>query len=133
LVEAPPGTNVLKLYVGLRKAESSLAIQLGTGINSLDAFLFQAQVPFVPFILCSCRRGLQTAKHVLIFCFKYAGARHDMRNKEGHLPDFLRLLRTADGLQKTTKWVMLKGILGQFRGAKDMLYGPLTPASSTQN
>jgi hypothetical protein len=48
LVEAPPGTDVLKLHEGLRKAESSLAIQLRTGTNGLDAFLFQARVPSVP-------------------------------------------------------------------------------------
>jgi hypothetical protein len=31
LVEAPPGADVLKLYKGLRKAESSLTIQLKNG------------------------------------------------------------------------------------------------------
>jgi hypothetical protein len=47
LVKAPPKTNVLKLQEGLRKAESSPVIQLRTGINGLDAFLFQARVPSV--------------------------------------------------------------------------------------
>jgi hypothetical protein len=40
LVEAPQGTDVLKLQEGLRKVKSSLAIQLRTGTNGLDAFLF---------------------------------------------------------------------------------------------
>jgi hypothetical protein len=44
MVEAPPETNVLKLLEGLWKAESLLVIQLRTGINGLDAFLFQARV-----------------------------------------------------------------------------------------
>jgi hypothetical protein len=74
LVEAPPGTDVPKLYEGLKKAESSLAIQLRTGTNGLDAFLFQARVPSVLSPLCSCSRGQQTARHVLIFCPKHAGA-----------------------------------------------------------
>jgi hypothetical protein len=39
------------------------------------------------------------------------------------MPDFSKLLGTAEGLRKTTKWVMQRGILGQFRGARDMLYG----------
>jgi hypothetical protein len=131
LVEAPPGTDVLKLHEGLRKAESSLAIQLRTGTNGLDAFLFQARVPSVSSPLCSCGRGRQTAKHVLIFCPKYAGVRHQLRDEQGHLPDFSKLLGTADGLRKTTKWVMQRGILGQFRGARDALYGSslsLSPA-----
>jgi hypothetical protein len=44
LVEAPLGTDTLKLHKGLRKAESLLAIQLRTGINDLNTFLFQARV-----------------------------------------------------------------------------------------
>ncbi len=96
LVEAPPGTDVLKLHEGLRTAESSLAIQLRTGTNGLDAFLFQARVPSVPSPLCSCGRGRQTAKHVLIFGPKYEGARHELRDEQGHLPDFSKLL----GLQR---------------------------------
>jgi hypothetical protein len=34
------GTDVLKLHNGLRKAGSSLAMQLITGTNDLDVFLF---------------------------------------------------------------------------------------------
>jgi hypothetical protein len=133
LVEAPPGTDVLKLHEGLRKAESSLAIQLRTGINGLDAFLYQARVSSVASPLCSCGRARQTAKHVLIFCPKYAGARHELRDEYGHLPDFSKLLGTAEGLRKTTKWAMQRGILGQFRGARDAFFGPPLPHSATQD
>jgi hypothetical protein len=104
------GTDVLKLHEGLQKAESSLAIQLRMGTNVLDAFLFQARVPFVYSPLCSCGRGWQTAKHVPIFHPKYAGAGHELRDEYGHLLNFSKLLGTAEGLQKTTKWVLQKGI-----------------------
>jgi hypothetical protein len=69
------------------------------------------------------------AKHVLIFCPKYEGARHELRDEQGHLPDFLKLLGTAEGLRKTTRQLMQRGILGQFRGARDALYGLLLPHS----
>jgi hypothetical protein len=131
LVEAPPGTDVLKLPEGLQKAESSLAIQLRTGVKGLDAFLFQARVPSVPSPLGSCGGGRQTAKQVLILCPRHSGARHELRDEQGHLPNFSKLLGTAEGLRKTTKWVMQRGILGQFRGARDLLYGSslsLSPA-----
>jgi hypothetical protein len=87
LLEAPPGTDVLKLHKGLRKAESSLAIQLRRGINGLDAFLFQARVPSVFSPPCSCGRGRQTAKHVFIFSPQYSRAQHEFRDELGHLPD----------------------------------------------
>jgi hypothetical protein len=129
LVEAPPGTDVLKLHGGLRKAESLLAIQLRIGTNCLDAYLYQARVPSVSSPLCSCGRGRQTARHILTFCPKHAGARHELRDELGQLLDFSKLLGTAEGLQKSTKWMMQRGILGQFRGAGDALYSFL-PASS---
>jgi hypothetical protein len=128
-----PGTDVLKLYEGLRKAESSLAIQLRTGTSGLDTFLFQARVPSVPSPLCSCGRGRQTARHVLIFCPRHAAARHELRDEQGHLPDFSKLLGTAEGPRKTTNWVMQRGIFGQFRGARDALYGPPLSLSPAQD
>jgi hypothetical protein len=95
LVEAPLGTDVLKLHEGLRKTESSLAIQLRMGTDGLDAFIFQARVLSVHSPLHSCGRGLQAAKHIMIFCPRYDGAKHELRNEQGHLPDFSKLLGTA--------------------------------------
>jgi hypothetical protein len=103
VVEAPPGTDVLKLHEGLRKAESSLAIQLRMGTNGLDAFLFQARLSSVLSHLCSYGKRRQTARHILIFCARYAWARHELKEEHRHLPDFSKLLGTADRLQKTTK------------------------------
>ncbi len=40
---------------------------------------------------------------------------------------------TAEGLRKTTKWVMQRGILGQFRGARDALYSPSLSLSPAQD
>jgi hypothetical protein len=62
LVEAPPGTNVLKLHDRLRKAESMLAIQLRMVANGLDDFLFQTRVPSMASPFCSCSRGRRNSK-----------------------------------------------------------------------
>jgi hypothetical protein len=88
----------MKLHEGLRKAGSLVAIQLRTGTNGLDAFLFQARDLSVSSPLCICGRGQQMAKHVLILGPRHAGAQHGLRDKQGHLPDFSELLETAEGL-----------------------------------
>ncbi len=88
----------MKLHKGLRKAESLLAIQLRSRINGLDAFLFQAKVPSVLSPLCSYGSGQQKAKHVFNLCPQYSGARHKLLEELEHLPDFSRLLGSADGL-----------------------------------
>jgi hypothetical protein len=101
----------LKLYEGLWKAESSLAIQLRTGTNGLVAFFFQAKVPSASSLLYSCGRRWQMAKHVLIFYSRHAGVRHKLRDEQGHLLDYSKLLGTGEGLRETTKWEMQRGIL----------------------
>ncbi len=58
---------------------------------------------------------------------------HELRDEQGHLPNFSKLLGTAEGLQKTNKWVMQRGIVGQFWGARDMLYGPSLYLSLAQD
>ncbi len=50
---------------------------------------------------------------------------HDLWDEQGHLPDFSKLLRTAAGLRKSTKWVMQIGIWGQFRGPETRSMAPL--------
>jgi hypothetical protein len=99
MVKAFLWSNIMMPYEGLRKAESLLGIQLTTGENGLDAFLLKARVPSVLSPLCSCGGGQQMEKHILIFCPRYAGARHKLRYKQGRLPNFSRLLATAEGLQ----------------------------------
>jgi hypothetical protein len=87
-------------------------------------FSFRLESPlFLPPSAAVTEDG-KPAKHVLIFCPWYAWARHELRDEHGHLPNYSKLLGTADGLRKTTKWVMQRGILGQFREARDALYGP---------
>jgi hypothetical protein len=85
-IEAPPGTDIVTLHQHLRKPESSLAVQLRTGKNGLNAFLYQAHVPTVSSPLCSCGRGQQTAKHILIHCPAFSAAQHQLRGSQGRLP-----------------------------------------------
>jgi hypothetical protein len=73
------------------------------------------------------------AKRVRIYCPRHAGERHELRDEQGHLPDFSKLLGTGEGLRKTTKWVMQRGILGQFGGTRDTLYGSFLSLSLAQD
>jgi hypothetical protein len=51
---------------------------------------------------------------------------------ENCMPDFSKFLGTAEGLRKPTKWVMQRGILGLFRGARNAFYGHLLALSPVQ-
>jgi hypothetical protein len=110
----------------------TLAVQLQTGKNGFNAFLYKVRVPSVLSPLCSCGFGHQTAKHIIIHCRNFSAARHALRDDHGHLPDFKQLLTTPTGLQKVTKWVIERGILGQCQWARGFLNppGPISPANN---
>ncbi len=123
-IEAPPSTDVLALHQLSQKPEMALTVQLRTGKTGINAFLYQARLPSLLSPLCSCGFGHQTAKHIIIHCRNFIAARHTLRDDQGHLLDFKQLLTTPKGLQKVTKWVMQRGIQGQYCRARGFLYPP---------
>ncbi len=64
---------------------------------------------------------------------KHTGAQHKLKDENGHLPDILKLLGTAEGLRKYTYRLMQRGILGQFTGGRDALYDHPFSFSSAQD
>src|SRR4029077_1982598 len=74
----PPTKDRLKLHKGLRKAESSLLVQMRTGKIGLRAFLFERQVPDIASPICVCGDGRETATHVAAYCLQEGGARREL-------------------------------------------------------
>jgi hypothetical protein len=130
-IEASPGSDVFGTSSASTKARV-VPCSAATGKNSFNAFLYQARVPTISSPLCSCGRGSKIAKHILIHCSAFSAAWHQLKDNLGRLPDFKQLLNTPDRLQKLTKWVIQKGILGQYRRARAFLYPP-RPASPANN
>ena len=113
--------KLLKLHCSLAKAESSLAVQLRTGKIGLADFLHHRRVPGYESPACQCLHPRQTAKHVLLFCPRFADSRPDLVARAG-TTDFQILTATNKGLKAATKWLMGTGILGQYRLAAELLY-----------
>ena len=58
----------LRLYEGLRKAQSSMLAQARTGKIGLRHFLFQMRVPGVTTPICPCGVGRHTVEHLFTEC-----------------------------------------------------------------
>jgi hypothetical protein len=131
-IEAPPSTDVLAVHQLLLKPKMALAVQLQNGKNGFNAFSYQARVPFVLSPLCSCGLGHQTAKHIIIHCRNFSAASHALRDDQGRLLDYKQLVTTPTGLKKVTRWVIKRGMLGQYQRARGLLYppGPPSPANN---
>jgi hypothetical protein len=102
-IEAPPSTNVLALHQLLQKPKTALAVQLQTGKDSLNAFLYHARVPSVFSPLRSSGFSHQTAKPIIIHCHNFSATSHALKNNQGRLPDYKQLVTTPTGLKKVTK------------------------------
>jgi len=106
----------LKGHEGLTRAESTVLTLLRTEKIGLAAFLKSQRVPGFESARCECGWPNQTAKHVVMFCAKYATHRRRLLADTG-CSDYKELLRTPTATKKVTKWVIARNILPQFSWA----------------
>jgi hypothetical protein len=67
-IKRPPEKRVLQLHAKLRKAESSMLVQLRSGRTGLAHFLCKAKVPSYDTGQCECGQSQETPRHVLLHC-----------------------------------------------------------------
>ena len=85
-----------KLHQGLRKAESSLAIQLRTEKIGFAAFLHARKVPHIISLACQCGWRRQNPKHVIVFCLDCARNHQDCTKRRERI-DIMKLCRREKG------------------------------------
>ncbi|EDN11316.1 predicted protein [Histoplasma mississippiense (nom. inval.)] len=116
----PPDKKILKWHTGLRKARSTIIIQLRSGKTGLAAFLNRCKVPEFPTPRCPCGYEWETVEHVLIHCGRWEQQRQGLI-RNGRL-DKRMLLDTKEGLHLLSNWWMESGILGQFTLARELTH-----------
>ena len=116
-------------HEGLRKAESSVAVQFRSGKNGLNAFLKQANVPGILSSRYPCGWAKQDAKHVLLFCPEYRERRAELVREAGTY-DFRKMLSGLQGIRAAARWVIRAGCLEQFRLAQIQLGRSRLPAET---
>ena len=109
-----PSKAPMQLYQGLRRAATSVLIQMQTGKIALASYLgtFNAMESTE----CSCRRGLQDIRHVLLHCTNQAGPRmrHLTQGSRREL-DYRAYLTRPDLVPKAVRFMLETGLLGQFQ------------------
>ena len=86
----------MKLHRNLKKAESSVLVQLRTGRIGLAKFLYTAKVPSYDTGQCKCRQGDETPRHLLLFCKEEEDRRELLGPSQGK--SLVRLLDKEEGV-----------------------------------
>jgi hypothetical protein len=122
-VVGPPDPAILKLHKGLRKAESSMLVQLRTGRTGLRHFPNKVRVPGYESGQCGCGEGPETPRHVLLDCLHESERREALKESQKGGLDFNKLLDTPVGVPVASKWMICSGRIPQFHVAGTLLYG----------
>ena len=91
---------MLRLHDKLRKAESSVLVQIRTGRTGVAHFLYKAKVPAYETGKCRCGHGNETPRHLLLSCQEEEDRREDLGQKGNRT--FARLLNTPEGAVAAT-------------------------------
>ena len=110
LEDPPPDKQVLKLHVGLKKAESSMLVQARTGRVGLAKFLYGRKVPGIQTAQCRCEAGEETVRHMALYCTKETERQQGLQTN-GRL-NYRRLIGTASGAKQLTEWIICSRQLG---------------------
>ena len=114
-----PQKKNLNIFKDLRKAESSLFLQILSARIGLASFLFRANVPDFNSPLCTCGFGEEIAQHITFFCNKFSNQRQQVQFP---LQDFPSILFFSKLLPKLLFWFMFLKRLDQFNLAHQLSF-----------
>ncbi len=112
--------NRFDYHSKLRKAESSMAVQLRSEKIGLNDFLYRMKVPGIRNAECSCGWRKQTVKHILLFCPELAKERRELIEQVG-TSDYRQILTQKHGIRAAARWMIKIGRLDQFSLAQEQL------------
>ena len=127
-----PSRAPMLLYQGMRRAATSVLIQMQTGKIALASYL--GTFGAMESTECSCGRGRQDVRHILLHCTNQAGprARHLTQGSRREL-DYRSYLTRPDLAPKAVRFMLETGLLGQFRAIaatyRVMMTDPRQPAA----
>jgi ribonuclease HI len=110
---AAPSKAHLDLHRGLRRAASSVVVQLQTGKIALAGYL--GTFGAAPTTECPCGLGRQDSDHILTSCPTYANIRSEVLWDEAREPDYRRILSQGPLVKKAAQFMLRTRLLGQFR------------------
>lgn len=117
-----PIKKILKIDKGLCKVASVMIVPVRTEKIGLRKFLHSRKLPAFDSLECPCRRGSQSAQHLLIECRICTEKRNSIWEEAKMKAAFHRIcwevmLTQPKLAKKAAKFIKPLGLIGQFRSA----------------
>ena len=123
LANTGPTSKVLLLHQTLKKAESSILVQMRTRCIGLRKFLYGCRVPDIDSPMCACGGGEETAEHIAILCPLESSKRHALLDVHGRQHSWNVLIGKPTQARQLTRWLIESDRIHQFSLARKLLYG----------
>ena len=114
------GLEQYELYIGLKKAESSMLTQARTGKIGLRAFLFGVNVPTATTPMCTCGVGEETVCHLITECTQLDEARERLPQQYRTARDVRQALSDPEHAYCIVRWLLRIGRLQEYRVAMEI-------------
>jgi ribonuclease HI len=128
-----PSKKTMRYWGGLRKATSSILIQLRTERIALNHYLWRINRQITPG--CPCGLGGQTTRHILMGCPLHATHRQKMWEKIRGIrrtTEINELLSSKEAAIAVAQFMIDTGVLDQFRCTDQMALGSTEQQSHDQ-
>lgn len=107
-----------RIHSGLKRAQSSIAIQIRSGHIGFNAYLYRRRVPGIQSPQCQCGYPSQNAKHMIMCCPQWAKGRAEIW-RQAQTRSFAAMMDSPEDVKRITQWILQEGWLQQFSLAEE--------------
>ncbi|KAI0995165.1 hypothetical protein K3495_g13018 [Podosphaera aphanis] len=102
------------IHKGLKRAQSSIAMQIRSEHIGLKSYLHRRKVPGVDSPNCPCGYLSRNVKHAIMACPQWAKGRAEVWRKSKSR-SFVEMMNNPEDLGRITQWILDQSWLEQFR------------------
>ena len=108
-----------QIHKSLKRAQSSIAMQIRSEHIGLKSCLYRRKVPGVDSPNCLCGYHSQNVKHAIMACPQWAKGRAEVWRKSKSR-SFEEMMNSPEDIGRITQWILDQGWLEQFRLAGEV-------------
>ncbi|KHJ32507.1 hypothetical protein EV44_g3156 [Erysiphe necator] len=107
------------IHLNLKRAQSSIAIQIRSEYLGLNSYLHRRRVPGVENPKCQCGYPSQNAKHMILACPQWAKGRGEVLRRAKDR-SYKAMMNSSEDVARITQRILHEGWIKQFRLVREV-------------